>query len=340
MVPKLGTRKVSELRGWDFTRVYREVMTERAELIAEVGAINAQHEAEAEAENARRRAAGRKRMVKPKHVPVPRPVGRAMVHRIHAVVSGSLKSAVRAGLVTRSHAKDAELPKVEKKKVRPPTPEGYGAMLDGIEHERLYAFVLVAGHSGLRRGELAALKWADINLATGRVVVSRQRTSVGYKVREKSPKSEAGEERIVYLDDGTVAALKDWRKQQDKERRDAGDAYNDSDYVFTRADGLPYHPDYLTKVYKRLATRAGLRTTKLHGMRHYRASALISTGADISAVSKELSHATIAVTNDIYGHLFEKTSKQMAKKAAKLVPRANQLAKPPKKAKKPKRDDA
>jgi integrase len=186
---------------------------------------------------------------------------------------------------------------------------------------------VAAVRSGLRRGELAGLQWRDIDLDTGRIVVHRQRTTVGYEVREKTPKSEAGEERIVYLDDGTLKVLKRWRRQQAAEREQWGAAYHDSDYMFTREDGRPYHPDYLTKVYKRLATRAGLRTTKLHGMRHFRASALISTGADISAVSKEMGHSTIAVTSDLYGYLFEKASKRMAKRAAKLVPRAKQAGK-------------
>jgi len=326
--PKLGHRKVGELRGLDFTRTYRDIVQERAEQIAAVKATNAKAAAEAERENAARRLAGRKRMVKPKHVPVPRPISPSTVARIHAIVSGALRSAVKAGLVTRNVAPDAELPKVDKKKVRPPTPEGYGSMLDAIAGERLYAFVLVAGHSGLRRGELAGLQWPDIDLATGRIVVHRQRTTVGYEVREKTPKSEAGEDRIVYLDDRTLAVLKQWREQQAAERDKWGSAYHVSDYVFTREDGRPYHPDYLTKVYKRLATRAGLRTTKLHGMRHFRASALISTGADIAAVSKEMGHSTISVTSDLYGHLFEKASKRMAKRAAKLVPRAKKAAKP------------
>jgi integrase len=320
--PKLGHRKLGELRGLELTRMYREIAQERTERITAARETNARAAEEAAEENAKRRAAGRRRLVKPGHVPVPRPISPSTVARIHAVVSGALRSAVKAGLVNRNVAPDAELPKVERRKVRPPTPEGYGSMLDAIAGERLYAFVLVAGHSGLRRGELAGLQWADLDLRSGRVVVRRQRTTVGYEVREKSPKSEAGEDRVVYLDGGTVRELRRWREQQDAERREWAEAYHPSDYVFTREDGRPYHPDYLTKVFKRLATRAGLRTTKLHGMRHFRASALISTGADIAAVSKELGHSTISVTSDLYGHLFEKASKQMARNAAKLVPRA------------------
>jgi integrase len=326
--PKLGHHKLGELRGLMLTRSYREIVQERAELVAAAKAINARYAEEAEAENAKRHAAGRRRMVKPEHVPVPRPISASTVARIHAIVSGALRSAVKQGLTVRSVAPDAELPKVTRTKVRPPSPEGYGSMLDAISAERLYAFVLVAGHSGLRRGELAGLQWDDIDLGTGRIVVRRQRTTVGYEVREKTPKSEAGEDRVVYLDDDTLATLKRWREQQAAERDGWGSAYQDGDYVFTREDGRPYHPDYLTKVYKRLATRAGLRTTKLHGMRHFRASALISTGADISAVSKAMGHSTISVTSDLYGHLFEKANKNMAKKAAKLVPRGAKPGKP------------
>ncbi|HKT00406.1 MAG TPA: tyrosine-type recombinase/integrase, partial [Rugosimonospora sp.] len=271
--PKLGHRKVGELRGLDITRMYREIAQERADLIAQAQATNAAHAEDAERENTARRLAGRNRMIKPRRVPVPRPLSPVTIKRIHAIVSGALKSAVRAGLLTRNVAADAELPKVERRKVRPPTPEGYGEMLDAISDERLYPFVLVAGHSGLRRGELAGLRWADVDLKTGRIVVCTQRTTVGYQVREKSTKTEAGDERIVHLDDGTLNVLTTWRAQQATERETWGAAYHDSDYVFTREDGRPYHPEYLSRVYKRLATRAGMRTTKLHGMRHFRASA-------------------------------------------------------------------
>jgi hypothetical protein len=81
-----------------------------------------------------------------------------------------------------------------------------------------------------------------------------------------------------------------------------------------------------------------LLTTRLHGMRHFRASALISTGADISAVSKEMGHRTIAVTSDLYGHLFEKASKNMSRKAAKLVPRSRPASKQSRKISKKRKD--
>jgi hypothetical protein len=81
------------------------------------------------ATNAKRQAKGRRRMVKAARAPMPRPSSAARIARVHAVVSGGLRDAV-PDLVARNVAADAKLPKVNRKKVRPPTPEAYGALLD------------------------------------------------------------------------------------------------------------------------------------------------------------------------------------------------------------------
>jgi integrase len=91
--------------------------------------------------------------------------------------------------------------------------------------------------------------------------------------------------------------------------------------VFTHEEGRPLHPDYVTKVVKRTLRRHGLPNARLHDLRHLRASALISTGADIAAVSKAMGHKTIAITSDLYGNLFDKAGREMAERAAEIVPR-------------------
>lgn len=322
LIPKLGHRKLGDLRGLDLTRAYAEMTRERREAIAAAEARNREYADQAAAVNARRAAAGKVRRLAAKRVAVPRPLSPSSVARIHACLSGALKSAVKQGLIVRNVAGDAELPKVERKKVRPPTPEQYGAFLDAMEGERLYPLFVLAGHSGLRRGELVGLRWSDVDLTTGRLVVQQQRVSVGYRVRERDTKTDAGQDRVVFLDAGTLDALKAWRKQQMAERLAWGPAYRGAvGYVFTREDGAALHPDAVTKAFARLARRSGLAAGKLHALRHFRAAALISTGADIAAVSKAMGHASIAVTSDIYGWLFEKANQEMSEAAAALVPR-------------------
>ena len=184
----------------------------------------------------------------------------------------------------------------------------------------------MAGYSGLRRGELCGLKWEHINMANGRIVLGPQRTSVGYRVVVREAETEAGDERIVWLDEDALAALKGWRLQQRKERLAWGEGYTDDGYVFTREDGQPLHPDRVSKVVKRAMIRHGLGRAKLHDLRHFRASALISSGVEIAKVSKIMGHKNISVTNDLYGNLFDEAGEEASKKAPGIVPRQRRPA--------------
>jgi integrase len=319
--PKLGHIKIRDLRGIDLTRFYAEIAEERAKARLVAIERNEQLAAEMQMVNDERRLAGYTRMLKPKRVAVPRTLGPASIARVHACISGALSDAV-PDLAPRNVAKDAKLPKVEKRKVRPPAPEVLGGFLDDVTHERLYPLLVVAGYSGLRRGELVGMQWGDVDLRTGKVVIGRQIVSVGYKLVERDTKTESGQDRIVFLDAVVRDILTEWAVQQLTERSDWGQAYVDDGrgWMFTKEDGTLLHPDYVTKVAARLLRRHGLETS-LHGLRHFWAAALISSGADISAVSKAMGHANIAVTSDIYGSLFDKSAAAMFERGAALIPR-------------------
>jgi integrase len=321
LVPKLGHRKLGELRGLEITRVYADIARERREEIDQAVARNAGYVEQAAQATERRAARGLTRPVAAKRVGVPRPVSPTTIERVHACLSAALKAAVKAGLVDTNPCRNATLPKVTRERVTPPAPETYGAFLDRAAGDRLYPLWLLVGHSGLRRGEALGLRWADLDLSSGRLVVSRQRIAVGHQVSETSTKTEAGQGRVVYLDPDTRAALKVWRRRQLEERLLWGPAYQDQGYVFSHEDGQPWHPTAVSKRFARAARRYGLGTTRLHALRHFRASALISNGADVVAVSKTLGHKNIAVTSDIYSHLFDSAAEKLAEIAAGYVPR-------------------
>lgn len=320
--PKLGEKKLRDLRGTDLTKFYAEIAEDREKARAEAMEKNEQYAAEAQLINDERRAAGKVRMVPPKRVAMPRTLKPASIARVHACLSGALGDAV-PDLIPRNVAQDAKLPKTEKKKVRPPAPELLGGFLDEVTHERLYPLLVVAGYSGLRRGELVGMQWGDLDMPTGKVVVGRQIVSVGYKLVERETKTESGQDRVVFLDPVVREILTAWGATQVTERAMWGDAYNDDGrgWMFTREDGQLLHPDRVTKVAARLLRRHGIETT-LHGLRHFWAAALISSGADISAVSKAMGHASVSVTSDIYGSLFDKSAAEMFSRGAALIPRA------------------
>lgn len=322
--PKLGGKKLRDLRGIDLTRFYEEIMTERETERATAITRNEEIAAEEKRINDARQLAGKVRPKRLARVAVPRTLSAASVQRIHACLSGALGDAV-PDLVARNVAKDAKLPTVRKRKVKPPTPEQLGAFLDAVHAERLYPLLVLAGYSGLRRGELVGLKWSDLDASTGKIVMARQISSVGYKLEETEAKTEAGQDRTVFVDRVVVEILTAWAATQFTEKANWGAEYHDEGWMFTREDGKPLHPDRVTKVASRLLRGAGLDAT-LHGLRHFWAAALISSGADISAVSKAMGHASIGVTSDIYGSLFDKASADMAQRASLLIPRATSRA--------------
>jgi integrase len=86
------------------------------------------------------------------------------------------------------------------------------------------------------------------------------------------------------------------------------------------------HPEQVTKTFHRLVRQHGLPEVRLHDLRHYRASALHAAGADMAAVSKELGHADLGTTVNLYTHMFEEDSRLLSEKAAALVPRSNREA--------------
>ena len=144
---------------------------------------------------------------------------------------------------------------------------------------------------------------------------------IGHKVQYAPPKTKAGEQRIVALDAETLAVLRTWKAQQSADRLAWGQSWTDTGLVFTREDGLGWHPERVTKALSPLATSAGLPVIRFHDLRHISASLQISAGVPLAVVSKRLGHSTIAVTVDVYGHLLGDANQNAADAAAALVPR-------------------
>jgi integrase len=166
---------------------------------------------------------------------------------------------------------------------------------------------------------------------------------VGYKLLVGPPKTDSGERRVD-VDGGTLASLIDWQAVQAEERHAMGPAYADwrgsfdgqamlpgcslpncsHGLVFTREDGSPLRPDYLTKHLNVIARRAGLPPKRLHDLRHASASLQLASGVQVATVSKRLGHSQIALTVNTYGHLYREASVEAAERAAALIPRAAQ----------------
>ena len=195
--------------------------------------------------------------------------------------------------------------------------EHCGAFLDSDQSERLYALFELAAYTGLRRSELAGLEWADVDLATRRVHV-RQAQVDDVLDDTKSEDSE----RIITLDKDRAESLKTWRKTQLAERLAWGAEWTDSGRVFTREDGTPLRPAWISVRFDTLAARAGLPPITLHGLRHGAATMLLAAGQPPKVVSEILGHSTVAFTMDVYTEVAEELAEAAAEALAAYVPRS------------------
>src|SRR2546423_8004307 len=151
--------------------------------------------------------------------------------------------------------------------------------------------------------------------------ICRARTSAGYRVHEGPPKTAAGN-RTIALDKRTVAVLRRHGRRQRSEQavaRIAAQPWHESGYVFTRPDGTPLHPDYVTQRFRILVTRAGLPPIRLHDLRHGAATLAHTAGADLKTVQDQLGHASIGITADLYTNILPATQHQAAEATARLL---------------------
>jgi integrase len=150
------------------------------------------------------------------------------------------------------------------------TPIQLAAFLETVRGDRLCALWWLVSLRGLRRGEAAALRWCDVDLGALEANICRARTSAGYRIHEDPPKTMAGI-RTIALDKRTAAVLRRHARRQQAEQSAAcaaGRPWHESGYVFTRPDGAPLHPGYLTQRFRILVGRAGLPPVRLYDLRH------------------------------------------------------------------------
>jgi integrase len=176
----------------------------------------------------------------------------------------------------------------------------------------LYPIIVTALGTGLRRGEILALRWCDVDLDSASVRVERSLGEADDRVYFKSSKSEAGR-RSVSLAPALVVTLREHRKQQLETclalgvGRPADDAL-----VFTDIEGKPLCPDTVSRDWANLVRLRKLPKVSFHGLRHTNVSLLVAAGLDVHTVSRRIGHASAALTLRTYTHLFRNREREAA----------------------------
>jgi integrase len=247
-----------------------------------------------------------------------RPLSARTVQGVHMTVRKAIGDAARWGLVHRNVAALASPPRPRRAEMRTWTAAELRAFLEHVAGERLAALWMLAASTGMRRGELLGLRWVDVDLELARVAVRQTVVQAGRQVVVSEPKTSRGR-RSIALDPRTVAALRAWRAAQVAERLAWGGAWTDSGLVFTREDGTPLHPEWLSDAFAWRVGRAGLPPIRLHDLRHTHASLGLAAGIPVKVMSERLGHTSSSFTADAYQHVTPALEEQAAATVARLV---------------------
>jgi len=228
----------------------------------------------------------------------------ATVHKLHVVLHRVLKAAVADGLIPRNAAAGLKLPRITREEIDPLTPEETRLLLEAASGDRLEALYVLAIATGLRQGELLALKWDDVDLERGMLRVRRTLTRTGGKVSLGEPKTKKSR-RSVNLTAAAMEALQSHLSRQLEEMERMGLLYQFGGLVFANEVGGIINPSNLrNRSFARLLKRAGLPPdTRFHDLRHTCATLLLSRNVNPKIVSEMLGHSSIAITLDTYSHV-------------------------------------
>jgi integrase len=240
------------------------------------------------------------------------------VANVHIAIRRALGDAMEDGLLVRNPAAGAFRLQAERHEMRTWTAAELARFLRVANGERLGAAFRVAAMSGVRRGELLALRWRDVDLDAATVAVRRQLV----RLPDRSygfGDTKTGKSRTVALDADTIAELRRHRARQAEERLSWGADYKDHDLLFCREDGTPINGDVIEWAFKRVTRRAGVPRIRFHDLRHTAATLRLSAGVHPKIVQELLGHANIAVTMDIYSHALPSLQAESAEKVAELL---------------------
>ncbi len=222
------------------------------------------------------------------------------VRYAYSILRIALGRALKAGKVLRNVCTLVDPPAKAQLELRPLTADEVGIFLDSVAGSRDAPLYTVAIATGLRQGELLALRWEDIDLEAGTLTVRHTRDRHTGALGE--PKTERAK-RTLRLGVEVVSALRTQRRRQLEERVAAGSRWQETDAVFATSLGGPLDAANVLHAFQRAVVAAGLPHQRFHDLRHACATLLLEQGEELGVVSKVLGHANVATTADVYAHL-------------------------------------
>ena len=224
-----------------------------------------------------------------------------MVRMCHAVCRSALERAVRDDLLRANPAIGCKLPPKKAKEMQVLTPPEITRFLIQAREEGYYELFLLELTTGMRRGEILALKWRDLNLKTGELHISRQVLKVNGKVLISTPKTKSSN-RMILLPPEMTELLAELKTR------------TDSEWIFPSPLDLtqPRHPSAVYHRFQKILERANCKRVRFHDLRHTFATMALENGMDIKTLSAMIGHVSAETTLNIYSHITDTMQQQAA----------------------------
>jgi integrase len=225
---------------------------------------------------------------------------RTVLH-IHRVLKQALGQAVQWEMIARNPCGAVKPPKANSNPMQTYDLAQTATLIEAMRGTRLFVPVLLAVLCGMRRGEIAALRWKNVDLTLGQIAVVQSAEQTRAGVRYKEPKS--GRSRAVALAATVLEELRAHRLKQAEELLRLGTRLSDETFVCAREDGLPLQPDTLTHDWDRKIGNTDLPRIRFHDLRHAHATHMLASGVHPKIASERLGHSKIGITLDLYSHV-------------------------------------
>jgi integrase len=227
----------------------------------------------------------------------------ASVNKLHVTLRKALAQAVKWHMVPLNVAEAVKAPRPAPPEMRTLSVEETRKLLEAARSDKLEALYMLAVHTGMRQGELLALKWQDVDLENAKLSVRRTLTMSGGRIMLGELKTKKSR-RTIRLTSAATRALRGHLARQMEEIGRLGDLYKDEGLVFTSRVGTIINPTNLRKrSFAALLRRVNLPRIRFHDLRHTCATLLLQRDVHPKYVQELLGHANIAITLDTYSHV-------------------------------------
>ena len=248
------------------------------------------------------------------------------VKDIYKLLHNALETAMDAGYIVRNPANRVKLPKIQRPQINVLTIEQQDAFVEQAKKTYMGSMYIFDLCTGMRLGELLALRWSDIDFPNDKLSVNHSLykakdpddPSSRWRLYFGAPKTEAGK-RTIPLNDVAIKVLADVFERQEESKKKAGEAYEDDDLVFCTQLGRPLDPNNMRRTFYSICDKIGVKGLHPHCLRHTFTTRGAENDVDVRVMQRLLGHSNIQQTANTYTHVLDTLKQEDIKKLESTV---------------------